>query len=58
MSFELETPKQLAERVGVSVAFIRHLIHEERIDHVYVTAAARNPKIPSALGSAILRGAW
>ena len=32
----LETPKQLAERVGVSERKIRHLIETRQIDHVWI----------------------
>jgi excisionase family DNA binding protein len=46
----LETPKELAERVGVSVATVRKLIKAGKIEHVFLSDAKRNPKIP--------KGAW
>lgn len=45
-----ESPAQLAERVGLPVTNIRHLIKANLLDHVYTTPKKRNPKIPS--------GAW
>lgn len=47
---ELETPQQLADRVGVSVANIRQLIRIGRLDHIFLSPGRRNPKIPN--------GAW
>jgi len=41
-----ETPAQLAKRVGVPVANIRHLIHDGLLDHIFLTPGKRNPKIP------------
>jgi hypothetical protein len=46
----LETPKELAERVGLPVTNIRYLIREDRLDHIFTAPGQRNPKIPS--------GAW
>lgn len=46
----LETPKELADRVGVSVSTIRRLIQERRIEHIYLSESQRKAKIPS--------GAW
>ncbi|WP_417240714.1 helix-turn-helix domain-containing protein [Celeribacter halophilus] len=46
----LETPKELAERVGVSAATVRKLIKAGKIEHVFLSDAKRNPKIP--------KGAW
>jgi hypothetical protein len=46
----LETPKELAERVGLPVTNIRYLIREDMLDHIYTAPGQRNPKIPS--------GAW
>lgn len=45
----LETPAELASRVGVSVANVRYLIKTNQLDHIYLTPGKRNPKIP--LGS-------
>ncbi len=46
----LETPAELAQRVGLPVANIRHLIKSQQLDHIYTTPGQRNPKIPN--------GAW
>lgn len=46
----LETPKELAERVGLPVTNIRYLIREDMLDHIFTAPGQRNPKIPS--------GAW
>jgi len=46
----LETPKELADRVGIPVTNIRYLIREDMLDHIYTAPGKRNPKIPS--------GAW
>lgn len=46
----LESPRELAERVGVSVATVRKLIKAGKIEHVFLSDAKRNPKIP--------KGAW
>ncbi|MEN8893656.1 hypothetical protein [Planktotalea arctica] len=43
----LETPKQLAERVGIPVTNVRYLIREDMLDHIYTAPGKRNPKIPS-----------
>ncbi len=50
MTKPLETPKELAERVGLPVTNIRYLIREDMLDHIYTAPGQRNPKIPS--------GAW
>ncbi|KQI73483.1 hypothetical protein AN191_00890 [Loktanella sp. 5RATIMAR09] len=46
----LETPKELAERVGIPVTNVRYLIREDMLDHIYTAPGKRNPKI--------LSGAW
>lgn len=46
----LETPKELADRVGIPVSNIRYLIREDMLDHIFTAPGKRNPKIPS--------GAW
>jgi hypothetical protein len=46
----LETPKELADRIGIPVTNIRYLICEDMLDHIYIALGKRNPKIP--------RGAW
>ena len=46
----LETPKELAERVGIPVSNVRYLIREDMLDHIFTAPGRRNPKIPS--------GAW
>jgi len=46
----LETPKELADRVGLPVTNIRYLIREDMLDHIFTAPGKRNPKIPN--------GAW
>jgi hypothetical protein len=46
----LETPKELAERVGIPVSNVRYLIREDMLDHFFTAPGRRNPKIP--------KGAW
>jgi len=43
----LETPAELARRVGLPVANVRHLIKSMQLDHIYTSPGQRNPKIPS-----------
>ncbi|ASM72920.1 MULTISPECIES: hypothetical protein [Roseobacteraceae] len=50
MTKPLETPKELADRVGLPVTNIRYLIREDMLDHIYTAPGQRNPKIPN--------GAW
>ena len=50
MTKPLETPKELATRLGISVARIRYLIREDMLDHIYMAPGRRNAKIPA--------GAW
>ena len=50
MTKPLETPTELAERVGLPVTNIRYLIREDMLDHIYTAPGRRNPKIP--------QGAW
>ena len=40
----LETPKQLANRVGVSERKIRHLIHTREIEHVWIGSRVHLPR--------------
>jgi len=42
----LETPKELADRIGLPVTNIRYLIREEMLVHVFIAPGKRNPKIP------------
>ncbi|MEP2758932.1 MAG: hypothetical protein ABJP66_07675 [Hyphomicrobiales bacterium] len=42
----LETPQQLANRVGVPVASIRQLIRSGQLDHLFLSPGRRNPKVP------------
>ncbi len=46
----LETPRELAEQVGIPVSNVRYLIREDMLDHIYTAPSRRNPKIP--------QGAW
>ena len=46
----LETPKELADRIGIPVTNVRYLIREDMLDHIFTAPGQRNPKIPS--------GAW
>ena len=50
MEKPLETPKELAERIGIPVSNVRYLIREDMLEHIYTAPGRRNPKIPS--------GAW
>ena len=50
MTKSLETPRELAARVGLPVTNIRYLIREDMLDHIFTAPGKRNPKIPS--------GAW
>ncbi|WP_282092837.1 hypothetical protein [Epibacterium ulvae] len=50
MTIHLESPKELAERVGVPISNVRYLIREDMLDHIYTAPGRRNPKIPA--------GAW
>ena len=44
MTFEcVETPKQLAARVGVTEGKIRHLIHTRQIEHVWIGSRVHIP---------------
>jgi len=43
----LETPKELADRIGIPVTNVRYLIREDMLDHIYTAPGKRNPKIPS-----------
>jgi hypothetical protein len=47
---ELESPSQLANRIGLPVSNIRYLIKSAQLEVVYTTPGRRNPKIP--------QGAW
>ncbi|MFV0298618.1 MAG: hypothetical protein ACK5JT_21155 [Hyphomicrobiaceae bacterium] len=42
----VETPKEMAERVGIPVSNIRYLIRTGQLAHVYTSPGKRNPKIP------------
>ncbi len=50
MSKTLETPAELADRVGLPVTNIRYLIREDMLEHIFTAPGKRNPKIP--------HGAW
>lgn len=43
MTYHLETPKQLAQRVGLPISLIRSLIHSKRLEHVVI---GKRPYIP------------
>ncbi|GLO72080.1 hypothetical protein MACH17_35970 [Phaeobacter inhibens] len=45
----LETPKELADRVGIPVTNIRYLIREDMLDHIFTAPGRRNPKIPKGV---------
>ena len=40
----LETPKQLAKRVGLTEGKVRHLINTREIDHVWIGSRVHIPK--------------
>lgn len=42
----IETPKEMAERVGIPVSNVRYLIKTGQLAHVYTSPGRRNPKIP------------
>jgi len=42
----LETPKELADRIGIPVTNVRYLIREDMLDHIFTAPGQRNPKIP------------
>lgn len=42
----VETPKEMAERVGIPVSNVRYLIKTGQLAHVYTSPGRRNPKIP------------
>ncbi len=42
----LETPHELASRVGLPVSNIRYLIASGQLKAIYTTPGKRNPKIP------------
>ena len=46
MRQSFETTTELSKRVGVPVANIRHLIRDGALEHIFLTPAKRNPKIP------------
>lgn len=43
----IETPAELAARVGLSVSTVRQLIKSKQLDHIYLSPGQRNPKIPA-----------
>lgn len=46
MEKQLESPQELAKRIGVPVSNVRYLIQEQMIDHIYTAPGQRNPKVP------------
>jgi len=44
---QLESPAELASRVGVPVASVRYLIKSGQLEHIYISPGKRNPKIPA-----------
>lgn len=42
----VETPQEMAARVGIPVSNIRYLIKIGQLAHVYTSPGKRNPKIP------------
>lgn len=45
----LETPQQLADRVGVSVVNIRQLIRIGRLDHIFLSPGRRYRTVPGSV---------
>lgn len=43
---KVETPKEMAKRVGIPVSNVRYLIRTGQLAHVYTSPGKRNPKIP------------
>src|SRR5690242_7310943 len=56
----VETPKQLAKRVGLSERQIRHLIQTRQIEHVFVGSRVHIPigAFPRFLDAKMVRPAW
>ncbi|RWR13246.1 hypothetical protein [Paenirhodobacter populi] len=42
----VETPKEMAARVGIPVSNVRYLIKTGQLAHVFTSPGRRNPKIP------------
>ena len=55
MTKTLETPKELADRIGLPVNNIRYLIREEMLEHIFTAPGKRNPKIPEGAWEKYLR---
>jgi len=43
----LETPTELATRIGIPVSSVRRLIKSGFLDHIFISEGRRNPKIPA-----------
>jgi len=43
----LETPMELANRIGIPVSSVRRLIKTGLLDHIFISEGQRNPKIPA-----------
>lgn len=43
---KVETPKEMAQRVGIPVSNVRYLIKTGQLAHVFTSPGKRNPKIP------------
>ncbi|MDO5646327.1 hypothetical protein [Paracoccus sp. (in: a-proteobacteria)] len=42
----VETPKEMADRVGIPVSNVRFLIKSGKLAHFFTAPGRRNPKIP------------
>ena len=45
-SEKVETPREMAERVGIPVSNVRYLIRTGQLAHVFTSPGRRKPKIP------------
>ncbi|PJI86001.1 hypothetical protein BC777_2355 [Yoonia maricola] len=43
---KVETPKEMAQRIGIPVSNVRYLIKTGQLAHVFTSPGKRNPKIP------------
>ena len=49
----LETPKELAERVGIPVTNVRYLIREDMLDHIFTAQGNETRKSPKGPGKSM-----
>ncbi|MBR2657220.1 MAG: hypothetical protein IKD58_12190 [Loktanella sp.] len=54
---KVETPQEMAARVGIPVSNVRYLIKTGKLAHIYMSPGRRNPKIPVGAWEAYLADA-